>query len=95
MQRVVVQHVRIKRKIKELNIKVKISKAKRMKSNFTGRLGVKVEQVKLSSNFTIHNLIKEPINQILKEVAPADSVLYDIHMQETNNSMKKKPAVEE
>ena len=59
--------------------------AKRIKSNLTGRVGVKAEQMKLSSNLTLPNLIKEPVNQILEEVATADNAMYDIPMQETNN----------
>ena len=82
---VIVQPVTVKRKVKELNIKDEIPKAKRIKSNLTGRVGVKVEQMKLSSNLTLPNLIKEPVNQILEQVAPADNAMYDILMQETNN----------
>ena len=41
--------------------------------------------MKLSSNLTLPNLIKEPVNQILEEVAPADNAMYDNRMQETNN----------
>ena len=82
---VIVQPVTVKRKVKELNIKDEIPKAKRIKSNLTGRVGVKVEQMKLSSNLTLPNLIKEPVNQILEQVAPADNTMYDILMQETNN----------
>ena len=41
--------------------------------------------MKLSSNLTLPNLIKEPVNQILEEVAPADNAMYDNPMQETNN----------
>ena len=41
--------------------------------------------MKLSSNLTLPNLIKEPVNQILEKVAPADNAMYDIPMQETNN----------
>ena len=82
---VIVQPVTVKRKVKELNIKGEIPKAKRIKSNLTGRVGVKVEQMKLSSNLTLPNLIKEPVNQILEQVAPADNAMYDILMQETNN----------
>ena len=82
---VIVQPVKVKRKVKVSNIKNKISKAKRIKSNLTGRAGVKAEQMKLSSNLTLPNLIKEPVNQILEEVATADNAMYDIPMQETNN----------
>ena len=82
---VIVQPVKIKRKVKESNIKDEIPKAKRVKSNLTGRVGVKAEQMKLSSNLTLPNLIKEPVNQILEEVATADNAMYDIPMQETNN----------
>ena len=82
---VIVQPVKVKRKVKVSNIKNKISKAKRIKSNLTGRAGVKAEQMKLSSNLTLPNLIKEPVNPILEEVAPADNAMYDIPMQETNN----------
>ena len=82
---VIVQPVKVKRKVKVSNIKNKISKAKRIKSNLTGRAGVKAEQMKLSSNLTLPNLIKEPVNQILEEVAPADNAMYDNPMQETNN----------
>ena len=82
---VIVQPVKVKRKVKESNIKDEIPKAKRVKSNLTGRVGVKAEQMKLSSNLTLPNLIKEPVNQILEEVAPADNAMYDIPMQETNN----------
>ena len=41
--------------------------------------------MKQSSNLTLPNLIKEPVNQILEEAAPADNAMYDIPMQETNN----------
>ena len=82
---VIVQAVTVKRKVKELNIKHEIPKAKRIKSNLTGRVSVKGEQMKLSSNLTLPNLIKEPVNQILEQVAPADNAMYDILMQETNN----------
>ena len=82
---VIVQPVTVKRKVKELNIKHEIPKAKRIKSNLTGRVSVKGEQMKLSSNLTLPNLIKEPVNQILEQVAPADNAMYDILMQETNN----------
>ena len=82
---VIVQAVTVKRKVKELNIKHEIPKAKRIKSNLTGRVSVKGEQMKLSSNLTLPNLIKEPVNQILEQVAPADNTMYDILMQETNN----------
>ena len=82
---VIVQPVTVKRKVKELNIKHEIPKAKRIKSNLTGRVSVKGEQMKLSSNLTLPNLIKEPVNQILEQVAPADNTMYDILMQETNN----------
>ena len=82
---VIVQPVKVKRKVKKSNIKDEIPKAKRIKSNLTGRVGVKVEQMKLSSNLTLPNLIKEPVNQILEQVAPADNTMYDILMQETNN----------
>ena len=80
---VIVQPVKIKRKVKESNIKDEIPKAKRVKSNLTGRVGVKAEQMKLPSNLTLPNLIKEPVNQILEEVAPVDSAMYDVPMQET------------
>ena len=98
---VIVQPVKIKRKVKESNIKDEIPKAKRVKSNLTGRVGVKAEQMKLSSNLTLPNLIKEPVSQILEEVAPADNAMYDIPMQETNNpnysheTMKKENCVVE
>ena len=82
---VIVQPVTVKRKVKELNIKHEIPKAKRIKSNLTGRVSVKGEQMKLSSNLTLPILIKEPVNQILEQVAPADNAMYDILMQETNN----------
>ena len=82
---VIVQAVTVKRKVKELNIKHEIPKAKRIKSNLTRRVRVKGEQMKLSSNLTLPNLIKEPVNQILEQVAPADNAMYDILMQETNN----------
>ena len=82
---VIVQAVTVKRKVKELNIKHEIPKAKRIKSNLTGRVSVKGEQMKLSSNLTLPILIKEPVNQILEQVAPADNAMYDILMQETNN----------
>ena len=39
--------------------------------------------MKLPSNLTLPNLIKEPVNQILEEVAPVDSAMYDVPMQET------------
>ena len=54
-----------------------------------------------ASNLTLPNLIKEPVNQILEEVAPADNAMYDIPMQETNNpnysheTMKKENCVVE
>ena len=80
---VIVQPVKVKRKVKESNIKDEIPKAKRVKSNLTGRVGVKAEQMKLPSNLTLPNLIKEPVNQILEEVAPVDSAMYDVPMQET------------
>ena len=54
---VIVQPVKIKRKVKKSNIKDEIPKPKRIKSNL--RVGVKVEQTNLSSNLTIPNLIKE------------------------------------
>ena len=82
---VIVQPVKVKRKVKESNIKDEIPKVKLVKSNFTGRVGVKAEQMKQSSNLTLPNLIKEPVNQILEEAAPADNAMYDIPMQETNN----------
>ena len=82
---VIVQPVTVKRKVKELNIKHEIPKAKRIKSNLTRRVRVKGEQMKLSLNLTLPNLIKEPVNQILEQVAPADNAMYDILMQETNN----------
>ena len=41
--------------------------------------------MKLSSNLTLPNLAKEPVNQILEEVAPADNAMYNIPMQEANN----------
>ena len=63
---VIVQPVKVKRKVKESSIKVEIPKAKRVKSNLTGRVGVKAEQMKLSSNLTLPNLIEEPVNQILE-----------------------------
>ena len=75
---VIVQPVKVKRKVKESNIKDEIPKVKRIKSNLTGRVGVKAEQMKLSSNLTIPNLIKEPVNQILGEVAPANNAMYGI-----------------
>ena len=40
---VTVQSVKVKRKGKESNIKEKIPKPKRIKSNLTGRIGVKAE----------------------------------------------------
>ena len=55
------------------------------KSNLTGRVGVKAEQMKLSSNLTLPNLIKELVNQILEEVAPLDNAMCDIAIEETNN----------
>ena len=48
-------------------------------------VGVKAEQMKLSWNLILPNLIKEPINQIIEEVAPADNAMYDISLQDTNN----------
>ena len=74
---VIVQPVKVKRKVKKSNIKDEIPKAKRIKSNLTGRVGVKAEQMKLSSNLTLSNLIKEPVHQIPEEVAPADKAMYD------------------
>ena len=82
---VIVHPVKVKRKVKVSNIKNKIPKAKLIKPNLTGRVDVKAEQMKLSSNLTLPNLIKEPVNQILEEVAPADNAMYDNPMQETNN----------
>ena len=84
-QGVIVQPVKVKRKVKESKIKDEIAKVKRIKSNLTGRVGVKAEQMELPSNLTLPNLIKQPVNQILEEVAPADNAMYDIPMQETNN----------
>ena len=81
---VIVQPVKPKRKVKESNIKDEIPKAKRIKSNLTGKAGLKAEQMNLPSNFNLPNLIKEPVNQILEEVAPADNAKYDIPMQGTN-----------
>ena len=96
------QPVKVKRKVKESNIKNEIPKVKRIKSNRTGRVSVKAEQVKLSWNLILPNLIKEPVNQIIEEAAPADNAMYDISLHETNNpnysdkTMKKeKCAVEE
>ena len=43
-ERVKFQPVKVKRKIKESNIKDKIPKVKRMKSNLTSRIRVKAEQ---------------------------------------------------
>ena len=100
-QGIIVQPVRVKRKVKESNIKDEIPKVKLIKSNLTGRVGVKAEQMKLSSNLTIPNLIKEPGNQILGEVAPANNAMYGIPMEETNNpnytnkTMKKEKCVVE
>ena len=57
--------------------------------------------MKLSSNLTLPNLIQEPVNQILEEVAASDNAMYDIPMQETNNpnysdeTVKKNCVVEE
>ena len=82
---VIVQPVRVKRKVKESNIKDQTPKAKRIKSILTGRVGVKAKQMKLSSNLRIPSLIKERVNQILEEVAPADNAMYNIPMPETNN----------
>ena len=82
---VIVQPVKVKRKVKESNIKDEIPKAKLVKSNLTGRVDVKAEQMKLSSNLTLPNLIKELVNQILEEVAPADNAMCDIPIEETNN----------
>ena len=81
---VIVQPVKPKRKVKESNIKDEIPKVKRIKSNLTGKAGLKDEQMNLPSNFNLPNLIKEPVNQILGEVAPADNAKYDIPMQGTN-----------
>ena len=81
---VIVQPVKPKRKVKESNIKDEIPKVKRIKSNLTGKAGLKAEQMNLPSNFNLPNLIKEPVNQILEEVAPADNAKYDIPMQGTN-----------
>ena len=61
---VIVQPGKVKRKVRESNIKDEIPKAKRIKSNLTGRVGVKDEQMKLSSNLTLPNLIKEPVSQV-------------------------------
>ena len=44
---VLVQPVKVKRKVKESNILYEISKAKRIKSNLTGKVGVKAGQMKL------------------------------------------------
>ena len=41
--------------------------------------------MKLSSNLTLPKLNKEPVNQILEEVAPAGNAIDDIPMQETTN----------
>ena len=41
---VIVQPVKVKRKVKESNIKDKILKAKLVKSNLTGRVGVKAKR---------------------------------------------------
>ena len=41
--------------------------------------------MKLSSNLTLPKLNKEPVNQILEEVAPADNAIDDIPMQEATN----------
>ena len=43
-ERVKFQPVKVKRKVKESNIKDKIPKVKRMKSNLTSRIRVKAEQ---------------------------------------------------
>ena len=84
---IMVQTVKVKIKVNESNIKDEIPKAKRIRCiNLTGKVGVKAEQMKLSSNLTIPNLIKEPVNQILEDVAPTDNAVYDIPMRETNNS---------
>ena len=82
---VIVQPAKLKKKNKWTNIKDKIPKAKRIKSDLTGRVSVTAEQMKLSSNLRIPRFIKEPVNQIL-DVAPANNAIYDTPMQETNNS---------
>ena len=79
------QSAKVKRKVKESNIKYEIPKAKHIKPNLTGRVVVKAEQMKLSLNLTLPKLIRESVKQILEEVAPADNAMYDIPMQETNN----------
>ena len=71
---VIVQPVKVKRKVKESNIKGEIPKAKHIKPNLTGRVVVKAEQMKLSSNLTLPKLIKESVKQILEEVAPQCNV---------------------
>ena len=53
---VIVQPVKVKRIVKQSSIKDEIPKAKRVKSNLTVRVGVKAEQMKLSSNLTLPNL---------------------------------------
>ena len=82
---VILQPVKVRREIKESNSKDEIPKAKCIKSYFTGRVGVRAEQMKLSSNLTIPNLIKESLNQILEVVVPADNAMYDPAIHETNN----------
>ena len=77
----IVQSLKVKRKVKQLNIRDEIPKAERIKSSLTGRVGVKAEQIKLPSNLIISNLIKEPVTQILEKVAPAGNAMYDIPMQ--------------
>ena len=77
----IVQSLKVKRKVKQSNIKDEIPKVERIKSSLTGKVGVKAEQIKLPSNLTIPNLIKEPVTQILEKVAPAGNAMYDIPMQ--------------
>lgn len=77
----IVQSLKVKRKVKQPNIRDEIPKAERIKSSLTGRVGVKAEQIKLSSNLIISNLIKEPVTQILEKVALAGNAMYDIPMQ--------------
>ena len=54
---VIVQPVKVKRKVKEPNIKDKIPKRKPIKTNLTGSVGVKAGLLELSSNLTTRNLI--------------------------------------
>ena len=44
-----------------------------MKSNLVCRVVINTKEMKLPSNLIILNLSREPVNQIIEEVAPADN----------------------